>query len=285
MVVPVSGAGTPVTVVMPTYNEATTLPRTAAALLALPLPGLRLLVVDDNSPDGTGEIADGLAKRHPERVEVLHRPAKSGLGRAYAAGLGHALRDGDARYLLQMDADGSHAVADVPRLLGAALSSGAGLVVGSRYVPGGRLAADWSAHRRLLSRWANRYLTAVLRGGPRDITAGFVLWRADTLRALGPAPARSVGYGFQVELKYAAVRAGCPVVEIPIGFAGRLDGASKLSAASQLEAALLPWRLLLGRPRGSASVPGRHPGRRALTRARRGPSGGAGVSRRLTEGS
>ncbi|TDC15243.1 polyprenol monophosphomannose synthase [Streptomyces sp. 8K308] len=234
-----------ITVVMPTYNEAESLPVIADELLALPLPGLRLLVVDDNSPDGTGEIADELAKRHPGRVEVLHRTVKDGLGRAYVAGMTLAVERG-AEYVLQMDADGSHAVAYVPQLIGSALATGAGFVVGSRYVPGGRLASEWAPHRRLLSRWANRYVGAVLRTGLRDATAGFVLWHADVVRALHLEQVRSNGYCFQVELKYAAVRAGCPAVEIPIRFEERRQGASKMSAGVQLEAAVLPWRLLLG---------------------------------------
>ncbi|GAB2917461.1 polyprenol monophosphomannose synthase [Streptomyces mayteni] len=242
-----------VTVVMPTYNEAESLPRIAEELLDLPLAGLRLLVVDDNSPDGTGRIADELAKRHPGRVEVLHRTVKDGLGRAYVAGMTRAVEQG-AEYVLQMDADGSHAVSYVPQLIGSALATGAGFVVGSRYVPGGRLASEWAPHRRLLSRWANRYVGAVLRTGLRDVTAGFVLWHADVVRALRLEQVRSNGYCFQVELKYAAVRAGCPAVEIPIRFEERRDGASKMSAGVQFEAAVLPWRLLLGDLRGGRSA-------------------------------
>src|SRR5690242_875848 len=137
---------TRLTVVMPTYNEADSLPKIAGEVLALPLPGLRLLVVDDDSPDGTGKLADEMAELDP-RVQVLHRTGKEGLGRAYAAGMTAAL-DGGAEYVVQMDADGSHPPEYVPQLLGTALATGAGLVVGSRYVPGGRLATEWSAHRR-----------------------------------------------------------------------------------------------------------------------------------------
>ncbi|RKN39867.1 polyprenol monophosphomannose synthase [Streptomyces hoynatensis] len=252
------------TVVMPTYNEAEGLPGLAAELLGLPLPGLRLLVVDDNSPDGTGEIAEELAGQHPGRVGVLHRAEKEGLGRAYVAGMTRAVAEG-AEFVLQMDADGSHGAAHVPRLLGTALVTGAGFVVGSRYVPGGRLAGEWALHRRLLSRWANRYVGAVLRTGLRDATAGFVLWRADVVRALRLERVRSNGYSFQVELKHAAVRAGHPAVEVPIRFEERRAGASKMSAGVQVEAALLPWRLLL------ADLTGR----RAAAGASGGASGGA----------
>ncbi|MFD5318768.1 polyprenol monophosphomannose synthase [Streptomyces sp. NPDC127098] len=234
-----------VTVVMPTYNEAETLPVVADELLTLPLHGLRLLVVDDASPDGTGHVADELAARHPERVQVLHRAGKDGLGRAYAAGMTAAVAQG-ADYVLQMDADGSHPVRHVPQLVGSALATGADLVVGSRYVPGGRLAAGWPTHRRVLSRWANRYVDTVLRTGLRDITAGFALWRAPVVAELDLERTRSAGYSFQIELKHAAVRAGRSVVEIPIHFEERRQGVSKMSAAVQLEAAMLPWRLLLG---------------------------------------
>ncbi len=239
-------SGIPLTVVMPTYNEAENLPLMARALMDLGLPGLRLLVVDDNSPDGTGDIADGLAERYNEpgrtRVSVLHRTVKDGLGRAYAAGMDQAVAEG-AEYVLQMDADGSHPVEYVPQLLGAALSTGAGFVVGSRYVSGGRLADQWGLHRRLLSRWANAYVSTVLRTGLRDVTAGFAMWRADTVTAMALGAVRSSGYSFQVELKYQAVRAGYIGVEIPIHFEERVIGTSKMTVAVQLESAILPWRL------------------------------------------
>ncbi len=245
---PPAWGGVPLTVVMPTYNEAENLPPIAEALLGLPLPGLRLLVVDDNSPDGTGEVAEELAERHrgPDgpRVSVLHRTVKDGLGRAYAAGMDRAVADG-ARWVLQMDADGSHPVRYVPQLLGTALSTGAGFVVGSRYVCGGRLADEWGLHRRLLSRWANAYVSTVLRTGLRDVTAGFALWRADLVAALRLPQVRSNGYSFQVELKYQAVRAGWTGVEVPIHFEERRVGASKMTLGVQVESALLPWRLRL----------------------------------------
>ncbi len=245
---PAEWAATPLTVVMPTYNEALTLPVVADALLALPLPGLRLLVVDDASPDGTGRLAERLALRHNApgrpRMAVLHRPGKAGLGRAYAAGMRQALADG-AGYVLQMDADGSHPTAVVPAMLGVARSTGAGLVIGSRYVAGGALSAEWGLHRRLLSGCANLYAQAVLASRVRDLTGGFNLWSAQTLRALRPGTAGSAGYAFQMELKYRALRRGCRPVEVPITFTERRAGASKMSAAVQVEAALLPWRLRL----------------------------------------
>lgn len=243
---PPEWADIPLTVVMPTYNEAENLPPMAEALMDLGLPGLRLLVVDDSSPDGTGEVAEELAARYNEpgrtRMSVLHRTVKDGLGRAYVAGMDRAVADG-AAYVLQMDADGSHPVEYVPQMLGTALSTGAGFVVGSRYVSGGRLAAEWGLRRRLLSRWANTYVSAVLRTGLRDVTAGFALWRADTVTAMRLETVRSSGYSFQVELKYQAVRTGHTGVEIPIHFEERRIGASKMTIAVQLESAILPWRL------------------------------------------
>ncbi|MFH8346657.1 polyprenol monophosphomannose synthase [Streptomyces sp. NPDC018045] len=239
---PDAWARTALTIVMPTYNEAENLPGMAEALMGLGLEGLRLLVVDDNSPDGTGKVAEQLAEKYPGRIDVLHRTAKEGLGRAYAAGMTRAVEDG-AAYVLQMDADGSHPVEYVPQMLGSALSTGAGLVVGSRYVCGGRLASEWGMHRRLLSRWANRYVSAVLRTGLRDATAGFVLWRADTVRAARLDQVRSGGYSFQVELKYQAVGAGFTALEIPIHFEERRIGASKMTAAVQIESAIMPWRI------------------------------------------
>ncbi|WP_269853156.1 polyprenol monophosphomannose synthase [Streptomyces sp. RPT161] len=245
---PPEWSGIPLTVVMPTYNEAENLPGMAEKLMALDLPGLRLLVVDDNSPDGTGEVAERLAERYNEpdrtRISVLHRTAKDGLGRAYAAGMDQAVADG-AQYVLQMDADGSHPVEYVPQMLGTALATGAGFVVGSRYVCGGRLAEEWGLHRRLLSRWANAYVSTVLRTGLRDVTAGFCMWRADTVTEMKLSEVRSNGYSFQVELKYQAVRAGYTGVEVPIHFEERQIGASKMNLAVQVESAVLPWRLRL----------------------------------------
>ncbi|MFF9900210.1 polyprenol monophosphomannose synthase [Streptomyces longispororuber] len=242
-------AAAPLTVVMPTYNEADSLPGVAEALLALPLPGLRLLVVDDSSPDGTGAIAEDLARRAEEayghrRVDVLHRAGKDGLGRAYAAGMARAVADG-AHHVLQMDADGSHPAAKVPELLGVALATGAGVVVGSRYVQGGTLSDAWGVHRRLLSRWANAYAGTVLGTRVRDITGGFNLWRADAVRAVDLTTVDSAGYSFQVETKYRALRHGFDLVEVPIHFEDRALGESKMNLMVQLESVAVPWRLRL----------------------------------------
>ncbi|MGH4032858.1 polyprenol monophosphomannose synthase [Actinomycetota bacterium Odt1-20B] len=232
---------------MPTYNEAGNLPGMADALMALPLPGLRLLVVDDSSPDGTGDLAESKAQEYAERegaarISVLHRTEKDGLGRAYAAGMAQAVADG-ARYVLQMDADGSHPADKIAELLGVALSTEAGVVIGSRYVQGGTLSDAWGAHRKLLSRWANTYAGTILGTRVRDITGGFNLWRADALRAIDLASVDSAGYSFQVEMKYRALRRGFDVVEVPIHFEDRTVGESKMNLMVQLESIAMPWKL------------------------------------------
>ncbi|GGX74000.1 polyprenol monophosphomannose synthase [Streptomyces fructofermentans] len=242
------GADVAVTVVMPTYNEAANLPRMAEALLGLPLVGLHLKVVDDSSPDGTGRIAEELAEKYNadgrRRMSVLHRTEKDGLGRAYVAGMSAAVDEG-AEYVVQMDADGSHPVEAVPRMLGTAVASGVGLVIGSRYVEGGQLDDDWGAHRVLLSRFANRYARTVLGTKIRDVTAGFNLWSARALRDVDLRSLDSAGYSFQVELKFKAVRAGHSAVEIPIRFEERTEGVSKMTLRTQLESAVVPVRLRL----------------------------------------
>ncbi|MFE0102744.1 polyprenol monophosphomannose synthase [Streptomyces sp. NPDC059009] len=232
---------------MPTYNEAGNLPGMADALMALPLPGLRLLVVDDSSPDGTGDLAESKAQEYAERegaarISVLHRTEKDGLGRAYAAGMAQAVADG-ARYVLQMDADGSHPADKIAELLGVALATEAGVVIGSRYVQGGTLSDAWGAHRKLLSRWANTYAGTILGTRVRDITGGFNLWRADALRAIDLASVDSAGYSFQVEMKYRALRRGFDVVEVPIHFEDRTVGESKMNLMVQLESIAMPWKL------------------------------------------
>ncbi|WP_440087040.1 polyprenol monophosphomannose synthase [Streptosporangium sp. LJ11] len=235
-----------VTVVIPTFNEVDNLPPITEALLALPLDGLRVLVVDDGSPDGTGKVADELAAAHPGRVGVVHRRVREGLGRAYVDGMETALAAG-TDFVVQMDADFSHPVDAVPRLLDTALATGAACVIGSRYVPGGTLAAEWGLRRRALSRWANLYVRTILRVGLRDVTAGFKIWRAESLAALDLGAISSGGYSFQVEMHYRAARAGMTIVEIPIHFSDRRAGSSKMSLRVQLESALMPWRLIFKR--------------------------------------
>ncbi|CAM3669965.1 polyprenol monophosphomannose synthase [Nocardiopsis rhodophaea] len=237
-----------VTVVVPTYNEADNLPVLVERLFALDLPELRLVIVDDNSPDGTGEIADKLAADHGElgggtpRITVVHRTAKDGLGRAYIAGMTRALDDG-ADFVAQMDADLSHPPGYLPQLLGTLLSTGAGVVIGSRYVPGGSLSEHWDLRRRLLSGWANAYVKTILAMPIRDVTAGFKLWRREALEALDLPSIHSSGYSFQVEMHFRAYRRGQKMVEIPIHFEDRQEGSSKMDLAVQVESALRPFRL------------------------------------------
>ena len=233
------------TVVVPTYNEAANLPRLAEALMRLPLPELRLLVVDDQSPDGTGDVADKLAADNP-RVSVLHRTAKNGLGRAYVDGMTRALQDG-AQIVVQMDADLSHPAEVVPRMVEVLAGTDAAVVLGSRYVAGGAVAADWAWHRKALSAWANFYVNAILRLRVKDVTAGFKAWRAETLRAIDLPTVRSNGYAFQVEMNYRTARRGLRIAEVPITFEERAEGASKMTLAVQIESALMPWRLRFGR--------------------------------------
>ena len=233
-----------VVVVVPTYNERDNLGRLVPAVLALG-PSYRVIVVDDASPDGTGELADELAAAHPGRVRVLHRPAKRGIGPAYIAGFRAALADG-ADLIAQMDADLSHDPADLPRLVAAAADND--LVLGSRYVPGGGT-VGWPLGRRLLSRLGGRYARAVLGVPIADLTGGFKVWRRATLAALDLGAIRADGYGFQIETTYRALRIGARVAELPIVFADRVAGASKLSRPIVLEAAVVVWRLRAGGPR------------------------------------
>lgn len=231
-----------VTVVLPTYNESANLPIVVEALLALPLPGLTVLVVDDNSPDGTGKVAEELAAVHEGRVTVTHRAHKDGLGRAYVDGMTRAL-DAGAEYVVQMDADLSHPPEFVPQMLGTLLSTRAGVVIGSRYVPGGSLASEWGVDRRILSGWANFYVEALLRMRIRDVTAGYKVWARQTLLDIGLDRIHSNGYSFQVEMNYLAVRRGHKVVEIPIHFEERQLGSSKMTLGVKLESAKVPFQL------------------------------------------
>nr|WP_305082354.1 polyprenol monophosphomannose synthase [Nocardia jiangxiensis] len=235
-----------VTVVVPTYDERDNLPVAVERLTSLPVSDLHILVVDDNSPDGTGELADKLAAELPDVVGVLHRTEKDGLGRAYIAGITRALDEG-AEIVIQMDADLSHPAEVIPAMLDKLETSGAGVVLGSRYVPGGSTAEEWKWYRKALSAWANFYVNLILRLGVKDATAGFKAWQADTLRAIDVASIRSNGYSFQVEMNYRTIKKGITIAEVPIRFEERTKGASKMSLKVQLESAAMPWKLLLGR--------------------------------------
>jgi dolichol-phosphate mannosyltransferase len=238
---PTAGTG-PAWLALPTYNEADNLePLVEAALANLPA-GARVLVVDDNSPDGTGEIADRLAARK-ERVEVLHRPRKEGLGPAYLAGFRKAL-EGGAGFVLEMDADFSHDPADLPRLLAAAET--ADLAIGSRYVPGGEV-ANWTSLRKAISRGGSAYARYVLGLPVRDLTGGFKCFRREVLEAIPLGEIGSRGYAFQVEMTYRAAKAGFKIVEIPICFRERRAGRSKMDGRIVAEAV---WKVPLLRVSG-----------------------------------
>jgi dolichol-phosphate mannosyltransferase len=220
--------------VLPTYNEAENIePIVRAVLDPLASSGrpFRVLVVDDNSPDGTGEIADRLAAEL-EPVEVLHRGGKEGIGPAYLAGFERALAGG-ADLVLEMDSDFSHDPADLPRLIAA--SENADLVLGSRYVPGGGV-SDWGLLRRLISRGGSLYARLLLGVKVHDLTGGFKCFRRSTLETLDLAAVGTDGYGFQIEVTYRAVKAGLRVVEVPIVFRDRRVGSSKMSAKIAVEA-------------------------------------------------
>ena len=217
-------------IVLPTYNEAENVEPVIAAVRAA-LPQARILVVDDASPDGTGDLAAAL-----DGVEVLRRAAKAGLGAAYVAGFSHALAHG-ATAVFEMDADGSHAAGALPRLL-AAVEAGADVAIGSRYVPGGGV-ENWPLVRRVVSRGGCLYARAVLRVPVRDLTGGFKCFRAEALRTIDFSTVRSRGYAFQVELTYRALLRGLRVTELPIVFRERERGESKMTARIALEAAWL----------------------------------------------
>jgi dolichol-phosphate mannosyltransferase len=221
-------------VVVPTYNEAGNIAALADALLALPLAGLRLLVVDDDSPDGTGRLADELAAARPGRVDVLHRPSPRGFGLAYKDGFLWALDHG-AEVIVQMDADLSHDPADVPRLV--EKLSEFDVAVGSRYVAGGRIDDEWGPARFALSRSANLLARKFLGLGVHDTTSGFKAWRRQALEAVDLARVRSDGFLFLEEMAYLCRRLSLRVCEVPIYFAERRAGRSKMSLRVKLEAA------------------------------------------------
>jgi dolichol-phosphate mannosyltransferase len=230
------------TVCLPTFNELENLEAMVRALGAVLRDGDRVLVVDDNSPDGTGELADRLAAELPW-VGVLHRPAKEGLGPAYIAGFRLALADG-AELVLEMDCDFSHDPAAVPKLIAAA-EDGADLVLGSRYVPGGSI-PNWGATRRFISVAGNIYAQVMLQSRLRDLTGGFKCFRAKVLETIDLDAIASKGYAFQIETTYRVVRAGFRVVEVPISFSDREHGHSKMSKAIVAEAI---WKVPLLRLR------------------------------------
>lgn len=229
-------------VVIPTYNERENLPVLCQKVMEVAGGGVHLLIVDDNSPDGTGVLAEELAKQYPQ-IHILHRQRKEGLGRAYVAGFQRALEMG-YRLIAQMDADLSHDPADLPRLIKA--SETADLVLGSRYVPGGDV-SNWSRQRYWLSFFANQYIRLITRLPLRDATGGYRCWKREVLEAIDLSTIRSNGYAFQIEMAYRACRLGFHVQEIPIVFTERRVGKSKLSKRVIWEAIWLPWKLRFGK--------------------------------------
>jgi dolichol-phosphate mannosyltransferase len=236
------GAALRATICLPTYNELANLEPMVDALQPLLREGDRVLVIDDNSPDGTGAVADRLAAERPF-VDVLHRPHKEGLGPAYLAGFAWALADG-AELVLEMDCDFSHDPADVPRLIAAA-EAGADLVLGSRYVRGGGV-TEWGLARRLISRGASVYTAIFLHMGVKDPTGGFKCFRRRVLETIDLSAVTAKGYAFQIETTYRVKRAGFKVVEVPITFSDRMHGHSKMSRSIVLDAI---WQVPLLRVR------------------------------------
>ena len=228
-----------ITVIVPTYNEAENLPRLVSALFRLPLD-LSLLIVDDNSPDGTGDIADELAKEYEGRLRVLHREGKLGLRSAYLQGFRLAL-DGGADAVGQMDADFSHDPAKLPEMAEALETSD--VVLGSRYVSGGSVDERWPLWRKALSAFGNAYARAILGFPLRDVTTGYRLWRRETLLGMPLERIRANGYIFLVEMAYLAYALGYRFAEVPIYFADRKWGKSKMSFKIQVEAALRVWQV------------------------------------------
>jgi len=225
-------------VVVPTYNERDNLPLLVDGLMRH--PNVRLLVVDDQSPDGTGDLAEALARQHQGRIGILHRTANRGLGRSYIDGIKLAIRE-PVDVICQMDADLSHDPAQLPALIEGA--SRGDVVIGSRYVPGGQI-VNWPKRRQLLSRFANTYIRTVTRLEAHDCTSGYRCWKRDALASLPLDRFISDGYSFLVEMLFVAARRGYRIAEVPITFVERRAGESKVSRAVLLESAIMPWRLI-----------------------------------------
>lgn len=235
-----AAASTPrITAVVPTYNEAENIERLVAALIALPLD-VRVLIVDDNSPDGTGRLADQLAEAHRVRVRVLHRVGERGLRSAYLAGFRAAMQDG-ADAIAQMDADFSHDPRALVDMAAALVNND--LVIGSRYVPGGSVDRRWPLWRKWLSRFGNAYARVILRLPIRDCTTGYRLWSRRALERLPLERLGASGYVFLVEMAYMAHCLGCRIAQVPIYFADRRWGKSKMSLRIQIEAAIRVWQV------------------------------------------
>jgi dolichol-phosphate mannosyltransferase len=228
-------------VVVPTYNERDNLPQLLTGLMQY--PALKVLIVDDKSPDGTGQLAEDIAREHPGRIDVVHRTGRRGFGRSLLDGLSRAIQ-GPADFVFQMDADLSHDPKYLAEMMAAA--SDADLVIGSRYLHGVSV-VNWPLRRIILSAFANQYVRAVTRLSVRDCTSGFRCWRREALARLPMGRLESEGYSLLVEMLYLAERSGCRIVESPIIFVERRQGVSKMSPRVMVESALTPWRLLVRR--------------------------------------
>jgi glycosyltransferase involved in cell wall biosynthesis len=235
-------------VIVPTYNERDNLPVLTAALMEY--PEVSVLIVDDQSPDGTGALADDLARTYPGRIEVMHRTGPRGLGRSYVDGIRSALNR-PVDVICQMDSDLSHDPRHLRDLIAA--SEHADVVIGSRYIPGGAI-INWPRRRRLLSRFANTYIRLVTRLSPRDCTSGYRCWRRSALASIPLDQTGSAGYSFLVEMIFAASVAGLRFAEVPITFVERRQGESKLSKAVLVESAITPWRLIASRATARPTV-------------------------------
>ena len=230
-------------VIVPTYNERDNLPELIDRLLQH--PNVRVMVVDDQSPDGTGQVADDLVRKHPDRVQVMHRTARRGLGRSYVDGIMQAIHL-PVDVICQMDADFSHDPARLPDLIDA--TRDADIVIGSRYGPGGAI-VNWPKRRLLLSRFANLYVRVITRMAAHDCTSGYRCWRRETLASLPLDRFVSDGYSFLVEMLFVASIRGARIAEVPITYVERRLGQSKMSRAVILESAITPWRLAATRGR------------------------------------
>lgn len=236
-------------VIVPTYNERENLPVLTKALMAY--PEVRMLIVDDQSPDGTGALADELAREYPDRIDVMHRTDRRGLGRSYVDGIRWALQRQTSDVICQMDSDLSHDPRHLRDLIAA--TDRADVVIGARYIPGGAV-VNWPLRRRLLSRFANSYIRLITRLSARDCTSGYRCWRREALARVPLDQTGSDGYSFLVEMLFAASAAGLTFAEVPITFVERRQGESKLSKAVLLESAITPWRLIASRRTARPSV-------------------------------
>ncbi len=229
-----------ITIVLPTYNESENLPILFEAIFANHIPDLSLLIVDDNSPDGTGKLAEELADKYPGKVSVRHRKEKAGLGSAYLYGFGEAIKAG-ADVIGQMDSDLSHPPEKLPAMIDKL--QGCDIAVGSRYIPGGSVDKDWPLWRKALSRWGNFYAKTILSLPLKDTTGGFRMWKREALEKMPLDRIRSNGYIFMVEMAHVANQIGLKFGEVPIYFADRQLGNSKMNFKIQLEAAFRLWQV------------------------------------------